>query len=271
MAVTPVIPKPKHLGPEYGDQFRDKRVAEAYVYRPPYSSDLFDILESLIPQEAPRIVLDMGCGTGEIAVPLAGRVDRVDAVDPSEAMLKMARTRPGWDQNNIRWVCRSAEDFDYSDRYSLIVAGASLHWMDWDMVLPKMGRSLRDDAFLAICSRDADEATVPWQDKLGEIIPRYSTNQDFEPYVLFAELKRRSLFQVTGCHQMSPVGFRIRVEDYVEMIHSQNGFSRERMTKQSAAAFDAEVVAAVAPYASDEELFLQVTSTVTWGRLPRSN
>ena len=239
-------------------------MAAAYLYRPPYPSELFDILESLI-GEGPRVVLDIGCGTGEIAVPLAGRVDRVDAVDPSEAMLKMAQTRPGWDQKNIRWVCKNAEDFDYKERYGLIVAGASLHWMDWYVVLPKMGRSLRDNAFLAICSGRQEEATIPWRKKLREIIPRYSTNQDFEPYDLIEELERRSLFQVTGRRQTSPVGFGIRVEDYVEMIHSQNGFSRERMTKESAALFDSEVAAAVSPYASGEELFLQLTSTLTWG------
>ena len=111
-----LIPKPKHLGPQYSSQFKDKSVAAAYLYRPPYPSELFDILESPI-GEGPRVVLDIGCSTGEIAVPLAGRVDRVDAVDPSEAMLKMAQTRPGWDQKNIRWVCKNAEDFDYKERY----------------------------------------------------------------------------------------------------------------------------------------------------------
>ena len=144
------VPKPKHLGPHYADQFKDESVAAAYLYRPPYTAELFDVLESLI-QGKPRVILDLGCGTGEIAIPMAGRVDRVDAVDQSEAMLEMAQVRPGWDQENIRWVCTSAEEFDYQERYGLIVSGASLHWMDWYVVLPKMGRSLPDGAFLAIC------------------------------------------------------------------------------------------------------------------------
>ena len=90
-------PKPKHLGSQYADQFRDESVASAYVFRPPYPSELFDVIESLV-QGEPSIILDMGCGTGEILIPMAGRVDRVDAVDQSEAMLKMSQTRPGWDR-----------------------------------------------------------------------------------------------------------------------------------------------------------------------------
>ena len=50
------IAKPKHLGPEYGDQFKDRSVADAYVNYPPYPAEVFEVLESLI-QDAPRIVL----------------------------------------------------------------------------------------------------------------------------------------------------------------------------------------------------------------------
>ena len=158
-------------------------MASAYLNRPPYPLELFDVLESLI-SYTPAIILDMGCGTGEIAVPMAGRVDRVVAVDPSQSMLRMAESRTGWDRSNIQWVCESAEEFHYEDRYRLIVAGASLHWMDWYVVLPKMRRSLSDNAFLAVVGGRQAEAD-PWRDRLAEIIPRYSTNQEFEPYDLF--------------------------------------------------------------------------------------
>ncbi len=191
------IPKPKYLGPQYGGQFRDRSVAAAYLHRPPYSPELFDTLESLIHSE-PRLVLDIGCGTGEIAVPLAERVERGVAGDPYEAMLRMARSRPGWDRANIRWVCESAEDFEYSEQYSLIVAGASLHWMDWYVVLPKMRFSLQENAFLATCGGRQEGSTLPWLHALRKIIPRYSTNREFQPYDLIDELERRSLFEVIG-------------------------------------------------------------------------
>jgi 2-polyprenyl-3-methyl-5-hydroxy-6-metoxy-1,4-benzoquinol methylase len=80
------IPKPAHLGPEYADQFKDRSVAEAYEKRPSYPQELFSVLDGLIGDE-PRRVLDIGCGTGNIAIPLARQVAHVDAVEPSEAML----------------------------------------------------------------------------------------------------------------------------------------------------------------------------------------
>ena len=121
-----------------------------------------------------------------------------------------------------------------------------------------------EGAFLAIASGRQEERS-PWRDSLTEIIPRYSTNQDFEPYDLFEELESRSLFHIVGRHQSAPRHYRMQIRDYLEMIHSQNGFSRERMPAQAAAAFDSEVTAAVQPFASGNELSLELTSTVTWG------
>ena len=119
------IPKPKHLGPEYAGQFKDDCVADAYANYPPYSSEVFEVLDSM-KQDEPRIVLGIGCGTGEIARPLAAFVDRVDAVDQSAAMIRIGRCRDGGDRPNIMWVYQNDEGFSCETRYSLIVAGASL-------------------------------------------------------------------------------------------------------------------------------------------------
>ena len=45
-------------------------------------------------------------------------------------------------------------------RYGLIVAGASIRWMDWHSVLPAMSTSLSGDGFLAIVS--GHEIAAPW-------------------------------------------------------------------------------------------------------------
>src|SRR6516162_463504 len=69
-------------------------VADAYQYRPPYPPEVFDILERII-ADRPRRVLDIGAGDGALARPLARRVDHVDALDISAAMVEAGRRRPG--------------------------------------------------------------------------------------------------------------------------------------------------------------------------------
>ena len=56
------IPKPKHLGREYADQFADAAVVAAYRHRPPYPTQVFPVLRDLV-VGTPRVVLDLGCGT----------------------------------------------------------------------------------------------------------------------------------------------------------------------------------------------------------------
>ena len=61
-----MIQKPKHLGVQYAEVFKDASVVEAYQYRPSYPAEVFEILSGLITTE-PRHVLDVGCGTGFLA------------------------------------------------------------------------------------------------------------------------------------------------------------------------------------------------------------
>src|SRR5947207_15956107 len=89
-----MLPKPAHLGPRYGAQFADPSVVAAYPHRPPYPAEVFEILVGLV-IDAPRAVLDAGCGTGDLARRLAELVDRGGAVGLAAAMLALGRTLLG--------------------------------------------------------------------------------------------------------------------------------------------------------------------------------
>ena len=256
------IPKPKHLEPEYAEQFNDQSVADAYVNYPPYSTEVFQVLESLI-QDSPQYVLDIGCGTGELAKPLTALVDYVDAVDQSAAMIEIGRTRDGGDRPNIRWICHGAEDFSYDIQYSLIVAGASLHWMDWYKVLPRMSRALSSHGYLAIVG--GHEIDAPWVDDLRRIMPRYSTNKDFGSFKVINEFERRSLFSVVDRRRTTPRQHQLSVDRYVELLHARNGYSRQRMDPKLADEFDVTVRELVCPFAQGQMLSLEMVPTITWG------
>ena len=85
---------------ELGRAFLDAEVVRNYRYRQPYPTEIFEILEGLLVE--PRTVLDAGSGTGALTIGLARFAKRVDAVDPSAAMLREARQKPGADSERIR-------------------------------------------------------------------------------------------------------------------------------------------------------------------------
>jgi ubiquinone/menaquinone biosynthesis C-methylase UbiE len=254
--------KPAHLGPNYGAQFSDASIVSAYRFRPPYPAAVFAILERLM-GDGPRVVLDAGCGSGDLALGLLGIAERVDAVDPSGAMLAAGRVRPGGADPRLRWIAGMMEDASLDGPYALITTGESLHWMDWPVVMRRFRELLAPGGWLAIVNRV--EQPNPWAADLQQLINQYSTNREYQPYDLIQELTQRGLFRVTASERTEIEPFTQSIDDYIESIHSRNGFSRDRMTIEAAAAFDRAVRRLLQPYAIANMVTLRVSGSVVSG------
>ena len=90
-------------------------------------------------------ILDLGCGTGNVAIPLAERGFPVYAVDPEPEMLAEGRRRSGApDTCRITW-CIGA-DSSLADLglppLRLCPMGLSFHWMDREAVLRALDRMI---------------------------------------------------------------------------------------------------------------------------------
>lgn len=87
------------------NEFDDPRVAALYDIFDSDRSDL-DVYAAIAGELGARRVLDLGCGTGTLAVMLAQRGLEVVGVDPAAAMLEVARRKPGAER--VRWICGDA-------------------------------------------------------------------------------------------------------------------------------------------------------------------
>lgn len=258
-----IEPKPAHLGPAYAAQFGDPSVVANYCHRPTYPEETFDFLARLL-GDRQRTLLDVGTGTGEIARGMASRVDRVDAVDIADTMIEAARSLPGGDSPRISWIVGDAGTAPLNPPYGLVTAGASLHWMDWVVVLPRFRKVLAPGGVLACL--DVAQIDLPWGDGIAPICARYSTNREFRPSNVVDEIERRGLFRTLGRESTAPVAFTQPLADYVASFHARNGFSLDRMAPEAAAAFDHEMTALVAPYAVDGQVTFRIVADVTWGQ-----
>ncbi len=261
-----MISRPESLGEQYAARFQNQSVVDRYHLRPTYPPEIFTLLNALVVDE-PRTVLDVGCGTGNVARPLANSVERVDAVDRSLPMLARARTLPGGDSPKIRWLHGRAEDVETQPPYALVTAGESLHWMDWEVVLPRFAREVSPHGMLAILY--LVDQPVPWREGYLQIVRRFTTNPTYVPFDWIAELEKYQLFQQLGERKTAAVSVRQTVEDYVAAQHARSSLSLETMTAEQAAQFDTEMQALLLPFAQDSLLTLSVVGGLTWGK-PKS-
>jgi SAM-dependent methyltransferase len=256
-------PKPKGLQAKYASQFKDPSVAGAYRYRPKYPEALFPLITELV-LGRPQKVLDVGCGTGFIARPLVSLVDRVDGVDFSAPMLEIAGSLPYGNHPHIRWIHGPVETVELDPPYGLITAGASLHWMEWPVVMPRFRGLLVPGGVVALIG-ETSMGDAPWWPELLPIIQRFSTNRDYQPYDTVKELTGRGLFSVLGRAEDQPVSITLSVADYVESFHARNGLSRDRMQPKTAADFDAAISEILTPYTVKGNLRWQYRGTLLWG------
>ena len=88
--------KPAGLEPSYAAQFNDASVVAAFATRPPYADQSVTFLVDLAGRADARI-LDLGCGSGELARRIAPIVHAITAIDCSDRMIALARAPPGGD------------------------------------------------------------------------------------------------------------------------------------------------------------------------------
>ena len=210
---------------ELGRAFQDDEVARKYRFRRPYPREIFEILEGLLVE--PRTVLDAGSGTGALTLELARFAKRVDAVDPSTAMLREARRMPGSDNERIRWIEGTAESAPLHPPYGLITSGSSIHWMDPDLVMPRFRAALAPGAVLAIVNSESVYPKEEWRDQLLGLIRAFSPNPHHLEFAdLVRSLERSGHFTRDGGRTTHPVPYEQSVDDYMGMLASTSTLSR---------------------------------------------
>ena len=74
-------------------------------------------------------VLDFGAGTGLIATQIAPRVNRIVALDTSQAMLDKLESKPEL-KDRVETVCKDLLDEPLDARFDLIVSAMALHHVE---------------------------------------------------------------------------------------------------------------------------------------------
>jgi SAM-dependent methyltransferase len=239
----------------------DPNVARLYRFRPDYPARAFAIVERLL--VAPRTILDVGCGNGALTRGLTAFASRIDAVDPSAAMLAEARSLPGGTSERIRWINGPAETAPLDPPYALVTCGSSLHWMDHDVVMPRFADALAPGGRLVVLDVDWDFAPG-WRADLRALINRFSPETKGFAADLLGDLVRRGLFQRHGFERTASFAVDQSIDDFVAMLQSTSSLSSV-MQRERTDGFARETRALFGRLGLDRARYA-ASATAVWGR-----
>lgn len=153
-------------------------------YRPGYPDAAFDLLIQRFALGPETAVLDLGCGTGQLALPLARRGIPVHAVDPDIEMLAEGlRAEAAIGGAGIAW--RRGDDRSLArlnlPPLALCTLGASFHWTDRAALLADLDRRIRPGGGVAILAAGpgtglgvwADDARTAWGRTAKSVIQEF--------------------------------------------------------------------------------------------------
>lgn len=127
----------------FADHFSG-HAARYATYRPSYPPALVDALADRC--RAHELAWDVGCGNGQLSIPLAARFARVIATDPAQAQLAAAPPHP-----RVAYRCAPAEASGLPDACAdLVVAAQAAHWFDWPRFVAEAGRVAKPGAVVAL-------------------------------------------------------------------------------------------------------------------------
>jgi SAM-dependent methyltransferase len=149
-------------------------VAELYgAARPDYPEPLLEEVVRFAGLAAGARLLELGAGTGQATLGLARRGYRVVALEPGENLARIARERlaafPG-----AEVVVSTFEAWPLpAERFDLVLAAQSFHWLDPEVRVRKAAQALRAGGALAILGYRA----LPGAGALHDAIQRaYATH-----------------------------------------------------------------------------------------------
>ncbi len=130
--------------------------------RPTYPPALLDDLAELGSLAPGSKILEIGCGTGQLTVPLAARGYRVTAVELGAGLAGVARQRLA-EYPDAEVVIADFDGWTAPESYDLVVAATSFHWLDPATRLARCRDALRPGGALAVISTEhVYGGTVPF-------------------------------------------------------------------------------------------------------------
>lgn len=241
-------------------------------YRFPYPQELFDYILNAFPPRSSEQVLDLGCGTGQLAVPLSKHFTKVVCADPDPEMLaETARIVAENGLNNMQILKASSGDIhSLPNTFGLVTMGESFHWMDRHQVLQDAFNILVAGGGVVIVSRKI-QYPAGFQEIIDAVIKQYLGERRRAGTGFYSHPRERheSVLSKSPFQEMEPWIHKYQVgsniSNLIGFLHSTS-YAAKRLLGDSVEDFGNTLRTRILSEYGKEEFTVSMTITAYSGR-----
>lgn len=176
------------------DQFTNPRLVASYDALNALGKDR-DFWVAEMEKLSPKTIIDLGCGTGLLTCDLAARGYEMIGVEPSGAMLELAKQKPY--AGKIKWIEGGYEKFEGLKADVVLmtshVAQFFLEDKEWQFMLNASYKALNSDGYIIFDSRQHREKSFQsWPTANTRRTVHDSADGDIEWWCNLLETKERN-------------------------------------------------------------------------------
>jgi len=184
------------------------------------SRPFFDLV-ARVAAEAPRVVMDLGCGPGTLTAALAHRWPgaEVRGLDSSAEMIGAARALPAGGDRRLSFALGDVRDWTPDGAVDVIISNAVLHWVpDHLAVLARWAGFVPGGGWLAV--QIPGNADQPGQRALREL----ADSDRWRPLLAGVQLPRQAAAPAEYLDLVARVGLKVDAWEttYLHVLHGDD-------------------------------------------------
>ena len=183
-------------------------------YRPAIPEEVIDVIVEHFDIKPTDRILDIGCGTGQVALAMEGRCGEMVCLDPDPEMLRLAKKATKNSKIRLIWINRSAEDLgkikEELDIFKLATICRAFNWIDQDQVLKDLDALIEENGGVALLGdKSLWTGEEKWQKAVKKVIQKYlgkerraGKDKFREPEEPYDKILARSAFRFVKIHDV---------------------------------------------------------------------
>lgn len=147
-------------------------------YRPGIPDKVIDIIVKHFNISPNNRIIDIGCGTGQVALAMEGRCSEMVCLDPDPNMLKQAKKATKNSKIKLVWLNYDSQDLGKIKKnigtFKIAAICRAFHWMNQEQVLKDLDDLIDEDGGIAIFSDGSFwTGQEKWQQAVRKIVQKY--------------------------------------------------------------------------------------------------